>query len=60
MRKQLRDALQVIKDECGSHNMCNDCAIGRGNGDCIIGAMPYPFEWVIPEEEPENPLAYTE
>lgn len=52
-KKEIMDALQIIKDEC-TGTRCMDCPFYKdGKDDCTIHSAD-PMNWSIKEVEPEQ------
>jgi hypothetical protein len=52
-RKKLIDALRIIKDECGKHEICDySCPLLNGCGRCAITEVDdNPCDWVLNDPE---------
>ena len=50
-KKEILDALKVIKEECAFADDCPLCPFRRGEGCAILGGNPE--DWTLAKEEPE-------
>lgn len=47
---KMTEALQMLKEECVQHEVCDDCILHDGCGWCLIDAWSTPPEiWPIDE-----------
>lgn len=48
-QEEIINALKVIKDECESHNCCEECCFNNIHLRCMFSET-FPFKWKINEK----------